>query len=416
MEAGRRARHGEAGADCRLHVAGKTGTADKLVNGRYSASETRTRRSSASCRRASRRSTIIVVIDSPRAKRRHRRRRSRRRSSSASPKRRCATSASRRRSTRRRRCSSRAATRRRSRRVRSRRPRDRRSSTLADADPAPMPDLRGLSAREALRTLAKLGLTARMSGDGVVVAQDPPPGSPLERGGDLHACVLDRAPARLRRGGAAMTWAELHGVLRGRGADQRPTTRCARTQRSVRRDRRSRTTRARSSPAHVFVALQGPARRRRARSRRRRSSAAPSASSPSSRRRPTSACRGSIVERRAAGAGAARRRRSIGTRAGEMQVVGITGTNGKTTTAYLLASIFEAAGIRVRPARHGRLPHRRRGARGDAHDAGSARRAAAAARDGRPRAAAPARWKCRRTRWRCSASTACASPPASSPT
>jgi UDP-N-acetylmuramoyl-L-alanyl-D-glutamate--2,6-diaminopimelate ligase len=29
----------------------------------------------------------------------------------------------------------------------------------------------------------------------------------------------------------------------------------------------------------------------------------------------------------------------------QMQVVGITGTNGKTTTAYLLASIFEAAGI-----------------------------------------------------------------------
>ena len=30
----------------------------------------------------------------------------------------------------------------------------------------------------------------------------------------------------------------------------------------------------------------------------------------------------------------------------EMRVVGITGTNGKTTTAYLLASVFEAAGIR----------------------------------------------------------------------
>jgi len=30
----------------------------------------------------------------------------------------------------------------------------------------------------------------------------------------------------------------------------------------------------------------------------------------------------------------------------EMRVVGITGTNGKTTTAYLLASIFEAAGVR----------------------------------------------------------------------
>jgi UDP-N-acetylmuramoyl-L-alanyl-D-glutamate--2,6-diaminopimelate ligase len=30
----------------------------------------------------------------------------------------------------------------------------------------------------------------------------------------------------------------------------------------------------------------------------------------------------------------------------ELQVVGITGTNGKTTTAYLVSSIFEAAGIR----------------------------------------------------------------------
>src|SRR5260370_31681539 len=29
-----------------------------------------------------------------------------------------------------------------------------------------------------------------------------------------------------------------------------------------------------------------------------------------------------------------------------MPVIGITGTNGKTTTAYLLASIFEAAGVR----------------------------------------------------------------------
>jgi UDP-N-acetylmuramoyl-L-alanyl-D-glutamate--2,6-diaminopimelate ligase len=30
---------------------------------------------------------------------------------------------------------------------------------------------------------------------------------------------------------------------------------------------------------------------------------------------------------------------------GEMQVVGITGTNGKTTTAYLMAAIFDAAGL-----------------------------------------------------------------------
>ena len=31
---------------------------------------------------------------------------------------------------------------------------------------------------------------------------------------------------------------------------------------------------------------------------------------------------------------------------GDMQVIGVTGTNGKTTTAYLLASIFDAAGTR----------------------------------------------------------------------
>ena len=30
----------------------------------------------------------------------------------------------------------------------------------------------------------------------------------------------------------------------------------------------------------------------------------------------------------------------------EMRVVGITGTNGKTTTAYLIAAMFEAAGVR----------------------------------------------------------------------
>ena len=68
-----------------------------------------------------------------------------------------------------------------------------------------------------------------------------------------------------------------------------------------------------------------------------------------------------------------------------MRVVGITGTNGKTTTAYLLASIFEAAGIRCGVLGTVALPDRRRGARGDAHDARGAGRAGAAARDGRPR-------------------------------
>jgi cell division protein FtsI (penicillin-binding protein 3) len=57
--------------------------------------------------------------------------------------------------------------------------------TLAGAAPGSVslvPDLRGLSARDALRMLAALGMTARLDGAGVVVEQDPLPGSPIERG------------------------------------------------------------------------------------------------------------------------------------------------------------------------------------------------------------------------------------------
>src|SRR5688500_267296 len=50
-----------------------------------------------------------------------------------------------------------------------------------------LPDLRGLSARDALRILTKIGLTARLKGNGVVTTQTPPPGTPIERG---MACEL----------------------------------------------------------------------------------------------------------------------------------------------------------------------------------------------------------------------------------
>ncbi|MDQ3440946.1 MAG: penicillin-binding transpeptidase domain-containing protein, partial [Planctomycetota bacterium] len=59
-----------------------------------------------------------------------------------------------------------------------------------------VPDLRGLSARDALRQLAKLGLSARVQGKGVVVEQTPLPGSPLERGVTC-TLVLDRDTSRL---------------------------------------------------------------------------------------------------------------------------------------------------------------------------------------------------------------------------
>jgi cell division protein FtsI (penicillin-binding protein 3) len=51
---------------------------------------------------------------------------------------------------------------------------------VADGAPGTVPDLLGLSARDAMQTLARLGVTARMSGNGFVVAQDPAAGSPID--------------------------------------------------------------------------------------------------------------------------------------------------------------------------------------------------------------------------------------------
>jgi cell division protein FtsI (penicillin-binding protein 3) len=45
-----------------------------------------------------------------------------------------------------------------------------------------LPDLRGLSAREALRVLTAMGLTAHLTGNGVVASQSPAPGTPVEPG------------------------------------------------------------------------------------------------------------------------------------------------------------------------------------------------------------------------------------------
>jgi membrane peptidoglycan carboxypeptidase len=49
------------------------------------------------------------------------------------------------------------------------------------ATAAVFPDLRGLSARDALRTLAQLGMTARLNGTGIVVRQLPQAGAPVDR-------------------------------------------------------------------------------------------------------------------------------------------------------------------------------------------------------------------------------------------
>jgi cell division protein FtsI (penicillin-binding protein 3) len=53
-------------------------------------------------------------------------------------------------------------------------------NVLVEAPEGTVPDVRGLSARDAMRRLAKAGLSAQMTGDGFVVTQDPAPGEPIE--------------------------------------------------------------------------------------------------------------------------------------------------------------------------------------------------------------------------------------------
>lgn len=69
-----------------------------------------------------------------------------------------------------------------------------RVQTSASAGPAVMPDLRGVSGREAMRTLGTAGLTPRVSGSGLVVRQFPAPGTPIESGG-VATIELQRVPA-----------------------------------------------------------------------------------------------------------------------------------------------------------------------------------------------------------------------------
>ncbi len=64
----------------------------------------------------------------------------------------------------------------------------------AERDPNVVPDLRGMSGRDALRALAQVGLTARVQGTGVVVDQQPPAGSPLERATNC-LLILTRTPS-----------------------------------------------------------------------------------------------------------------------------------------------------------------------------------------------------------------------------
>ena len=66
---------------------------------------------------------------------------------------------------------------------------------FVDSPAGTVPDLQGMSAREAVRKLVTVGMTARVSGDGFVAAQDPPAGTPIDRDG-VCRLTLERWPRR----------------------------------------------------------------------------------------------------------------------------------------------------------------------------------------------------------------------------
>ena len=74
-------------------------------------------------------------------------------------------------------------------------------NVLVEAPGGTVPDVRGLSARDAMRKLAKAGLSAQMTGDGVVVSQVPAPGEPIE---NRRVCrvTLERVAFHAAAGGA----------------------------------------------------------------------------------------------------------------------------------------------------------------------------------------------------------------------
>jgi cell division protein FtsI (penicillin-binding protein 3) len=72
-------------------------------------------------------------------------------------------------------------------------------SSPASEEPGRVPDLRGLSAREAMKESMNRGVSTHITGNGFVVAQDPQPGTPLERTA-VWRLVLARIPRQPANG------------------------------------------------------------------------------------------------------------------------------------------------------------------------------------------------------------------------
>jgi len=138
-----------------------------------------------------------------------------------------------------------------------------------------------------------------------------------------------------------MTWAELHGVLEGKGLvradDAMRAAAAVGLVNAIAYDSRA------VHPGDVFVALRGQHADGTAFARQAIERGAVAIVSEEPAPAGTKAAWAVVDDaRRALAVLAAAFYRQP---SGEMQVVGITGTNGKTTTAYLVASIFDAANL-----------------------------------------------------------------------
>ena len=191
------------------------------------------------------------------------------------------------------------------------------------------------------------------------------------------------ARASISAAGAAMTWVELFSELERKGL-VRETTGTPSSVTVTARDVRLR----RVERGHVFVALQAATSMVQHLLRRPSSGVrAVVSESPAACRQPRAPVDGRERARVALAVLAAAFYRQPST---EMQVVGVTGTNGKTTTAYLLRVDLRSRRNPVRSARHGRLPHRRALLRDATHTTPEAPEVQALLREMVDLAAAPA--------------------------
>ena len=219
-------------------------------------------------------------------------------------------------------------------------------SPPADSSGGLLPDLTGLTLREALRRLSERRLRATIRGSGLVVRQDPPAGVrlPLARPVRLW-CEMPREDAARAAGGGGpgvrsrsaqadpvtlLELAEAVEAVARRGGDDLPITGLALDSRRVR-------------PGDAFFALPGAHADGATFAHAAVAAGAHAVVGGGDADTPGAA----FVEVREPRLALARAAVAFhGAPSQALRIVGVTGTNGKTTTTYLLESVFRAAGWR----------------------------------------------------------------------